>query len=109
MFRKAQTIAMRLLAVAAFTLVIAGASPLLAQEDADEPVGSVWVADEYGNSITVINAQTNEVITTFTAIEAPHNIQVADDGSSVWAISGHDALAPKLCAKRCQPNGHCCS
>lgn len=42
--------------------------------------GTVWVADEEGNSITVINAATNKVITTLDGIEGPHNLQVAPDG-----------------------------
>ncbi len=42
--------------------------------------GAVWVADEEGNSITVINAATNRVITTLNGIESAHNLQVAPDG-----------------------------
>ena len=55
--------------------------------------GTVWVADEEGTSITVINATTNKVITTLDGIEGPHNLQVAPDGKTVWAVSGHEALA----------------
>src|SRR3989337_216233 len=55
--------------------------------------GTVWVADEYGNSITVIDAATNKVVTTLTGIEGPHNLQVAPDGKSVWAVSGHESMA----------------
>ncbi|HMN28170.1 MAG TPA: hypothetical protein PKE45_08450, partial [Caldilineaceae bacterium] len=51
--------------------------------------GSVWVADEYGNSITVIDAATNRVAATLTGIEGPHNLQVAPDGKNIWAVSGH--------------------
>ena len=58
--------------------------------------GTVWVADEEGNSITVINAATNKVVTTLEGIEGPHNLQVAPDGKTVWAVSGHDALAVML-------------
>ncbi|CAG0998974.1 hypothetical protein ANRL2_03847 [Anaerolineae bacterium] len=46
--------------------------------------GTVWVADEYGNSVTVIDAVQNEVITTLTGIEAPHNIQASPDGKTIW-------------------------
>lgn len=53
--------------------------------------GTVWVADEQGNSITVINAATNKVVTTLEGIEGAHNLQVAPDGKTVWAVSGHDA------------------
>lgn len=57
------------------------------------PVGSVWVANEDGNSLTVLDAATNEVVTTLNGIAGPHNVQAAADGSSVWAISGHDEMA----------------
>lgn len=58
--------------------------------------GTVWVADEYGNSLTVIDAAQNEVITTLTGIEGPHNIQASSDGKTIWAISGHDSLAVQI-------------
>jgi YVTN family beta-propeller protein len=55
--------------------------------------GTIWVADEYSNSITVINAATNKVVTRLTGIEAPHNLQVSPDNKSVWAVTGHPPLA----------------
>lgn len=58
--------------------------------------GTIWVADEFGNSITVIDASTNEVITTLTGIEGPHNLQVSPDGETVWAVSGHDSTAVQI-------------
>ena len=58
--------------------------------------GSVWVADEEGNSLTVIDADTNTAIARVTGVEGPHNIQAAPDGRSVWAVSGHEALALKF-------------
>lgn len=58
--------------------------------------GTIWVADETGNSITVIDASTNEVIATLTGIEGPHNLQVSPDGTSVWAVSGHDNTAVQI-------------
>lgn len=58
--------------------------------------GSIWVANETGNSLSIIDASTNTVVTTLTGIEGPHNVQAAPDGQTVWAISGHDALAVKL-------------
>lgn len=51
------------------------------------PSGSVWVADEAGNSITVIDAATNAVATTLTGVKGPHNIEVGRDGSVVYAVS----------------------
>lgn len=50
--------------------------------------GSVWVADEGGDSITVIDAATGAVATTLTGISAPHNVQVGRDGAVVYAVSG---------------------
>ena len=42
--------------------------PKASQSETDV-VGTVWVADEEGNSITVIDAATNQVLTTLTGIE----------------------------------------
>jgi YVTN family beta-propeller protein len=55
--------------------------------------GTVWVANEEGNSLTAVDAATQRVVTTLTGVAGPHNIQVAPDGRSVWAISGHDNQA----------------
>jgi YVTN family beta-propeller protein len=69
-------------------------SPASAIAATPQPIqGTVWVADEHGNSITVIDAATNKIVTTLTGIEGPHNLQVAPDGKSVWAVSGHQSLA----------------
>ena len=57
-------------------------------QQAGEVTGTVWVANEDGNSLTAIDAETSEVATTVTGIEAPHNVQVGPDGT-VWAVSGH--------------------
>ena len=35
----------------------------------------------------------NEVVTTLTGINGPHNLQVSPDGQNVWVVSGHDAMA----------------
>src|SRR3972149_2831899 len=67
--------------------------------------GTVWVANEYGNSITAIDASTNQAVATLTGIEGPHNIQAAPDGRSVWAVSGHGALAAMIDAATCQVHG----
>ena len=52
--------------------------------------GTVWVANEDGNSLTAIDASTYEVLSTVTGIESPHNVQVSPDGAAVWAVSGHN-------------------
>jgi YVTN family beta-propeller protein len=58
-----------------------------------EVQGTVWVANEHGNSLIAIDAATNKVVTRLTGIEGPHNLQVAPDGKTVWAVSGHGSLA----------------
>ncbi len=52
--------------------------------------GSVWVADEDGDSLTVVDAATNTVLTTLTGLHQPHNVQVGLDGAIVYALSGSD-------------------
>ena len=55
--------------------------------------GSIWIANEGGNSITVINAGTKEVTATLSGVGGPHNLQVSPDGKSVWVVSGHGSKA----------------
>ncbi len=40
-----------------------------------EQKSTVWVADENGNSITVIDTATNKVVKTIPEIMGPHNVQ----------------------------------
>ncbi len=58
--------------------------------------GAIWVANEHGNSLSVIDASTNRMVATLTGIEGPHNVQVAPDGKSIWAVSGHSNLVIKV-------------
>ena len=46
--------------------------------------GTVWVANEGSGSLTAIDAGRNEVVTTLTGINGPHNLQVSPDGRNVW-------------------------
>jgi YVTN family beta-propeller protein len=55
-------------------------------------VGSVWVADEGGDSLTVLDADSGTVLMTLTGIPAPHNVQAAASGRPVWAVSGAGVL-----------------
>ncbi len=55
------------------------------------PVGTIWVANEQGDTLTAIDARTASVRMTATGIAAPHNIQASDDGSQVWAVSGRNS------------------
>ncbi len=50
--------------------------------------GSVWVANENGNSVSVIDAGSRRVVATLTGVPGPHNIQVSADGDSAWVVSG---------------------
>ncbi|GJF11755.1 hypothetical protein NGTWS0302_10980 [Mycolicibacterium cyprinidarum] len=54
--------------------------------------GSVWVADQEGDSLTVIDADTNAVTTTVTGILHPHNVQVSRDGTTVYAVTGDNRV-----------------
>ncbi len=58
--------------------------------------GSVWVANEDGASLSLIDAGTNKVVTSVEGVEGPHNVQVSPDSRSVWAVSGHDSMAVML-------------
>lgn len=62
----------------------ASASPL--------PAGSVWIADEGGDALTVIDAAANAVAMTVNGIAGPHNVQVGRDGSVVYAVSRTGAV-----------------
>ncbi len=68
------------------------------------PRGMVWVADEGGDSLTVIDATTNKVVKTVTGIMGPHNVQVAPDGKTVWATS-HDNEAVIIDTKSYKERG----
>ena len=67
----------------------AEAPAAIAAPEARVVSGTVWVANEDGNSLTAIDASTNEVLSTVTGIDSPHNVQVSPDGGVVWAVSGH--------------------
>lgn len=54
--------------------------------------GSVWVADEGADSLSVIDAATHSIAMTMTGINAPHNVQAVRDGAVVYATSGADMV-----------------
>ena len=58
--------------------------------------GTVWVANEGDDSLTAIDAATNEVVATLRGIAGPHNLQVSPNGRNVWAVSGHESMAVML-------------
>lgn len=75
-------------ALAAITLLAATLTGCSDKTQSSPPrSGSVWVADEGNDSISVIDAATNTVTMTLTGIKGPHNIQVSRDSSVVYAVS----------------------
>lgn len=104
-----------ILATAVLLAAAAAAAVIFATgEDGSQPTvadhsgmveGTVWVANEDGASLTAIDASRNEVAVTLTGIEGPHNLQVSPDGKSVWAVSGHDAMAVMLDATGFEVHG----
>jgi YVTN family beta-propeller protein len=50
--------------------------------------GTVWVANEKGNSISVLDARSARVVTTLTGVGSPHNVQAGADGDAVYVVSG---------------------
>lgn len=54
--------------------------------------GSVWVADEGSDTVSVLDAATGVLRATLTGLPSPHNVQASADGSTVWAVSGAGLL-----------------
>lgn len=63
-----------------------------AESAASTAVGSVWVADEGGDSLTVIDVTTNTVAVTLTGLANPHNVQVSPDGTTIYAVQADHTL-----------------
>lgn len=82
--------ALTVAATAALTACSAGAAA--PPDETDELTGSVWVANEGGDSLTVLDAATGEVVTTVEGVPQPHNVQASADGETVWAVTGTDQL-----------------
>ena len=59
--------------------------------DYGEIAGAVWVANEGSDTLSVIDAATNEVAATLTGVAAPHNVQ-AGNGAAVLATSAAGAV-----------------
>ena len=74
-------------ALVALLTVLSGCTEERPASTAPPPSGSVWVADEGADSISVIDAATNAVRMTLNGIKAPHNIQVGRGGAVVYAVS----------------------
>lgn len=54
--------------------------------------GSVWVANEGGDSLSVVDTTNNAVVATVAGLKHPHNVQVSRDGATVYAVSGSDLV-----------------
>lgn len=67
-------------------LALAGCASATVATPADPLVeGSVWVANEGAGSVSVLDADTGEVIATLSGIAAPHNVQASSSRDVVWA------------------------
>ncbi|WP_258725244.1 YncE family protein [Cellulomonas sp. NS3] len=67
--------------------------------------GTVWVANEGEGTLTAIDADSGQVLTTVTGIPSPHNVQTSPDGSTVWAVSGHNKALVALDAESYELRG----
>ena len=74
-------------AVSVAVAVLGGCGQQPTAPSASPRSGSVWVADEGHDSITVIDASTTTTAMTLNGIKGPHNIQVSRDGAAVYAVS----------------------
>ena len=81
--------AQRIIGAFAAVLTVSACSGKPQDSPAASPAatGSVWVADEGADSLTVIDAASNTVTATLTGITGPHNVSVSPDGAVVYAVS----------------------
>lgn len=86
-------------------VLIAAAPPGTASALQPDVPGTVWVANEYGHSVSAIDATTNTVRMTIEGIDTPHNLQVSPDGLGVWVVSGHTDTAVMLDARTGEVHG----
>lgn len=94
-----------LAAVAGALVAVTRGSSEATSDHAGMVRGTVWVANEGGGALTAIDAGSNRVVATLNGIEGPHNVQVAPDGRSVWAVSGHDSYAAMVDAASLKLHG----
>ena len=70
--------------------------PVQAQPSTPAPTavgaGSVWVADEGSDGLSVLDVSTNKVHTTVAGVTGPHNVQVSRDGTTVYAVSSDNMV-----------------
>lgn len=61
--------------------------------------GTIWVANEAGDSVTAIDADTHAVVTEVRGIQAPHNVQASPDGETIWVTSPPRGLVAVIDAR----------
>lgn len=49
-----------------------------------EILGTVYTADQAGDSISLLDTATNQLIATVPAGDEPHNVQISPDGQTLW-------------------------
>ena len=82
------------LAVAALLLTGCAAATSVAEAPKSAASdGAVWVANEHGDSVTVLDPGTGEVIATLTGIDAPHNAQASTTRDAVWVTGTGGVVA----------------
>jgi PQQ-dependent catabolism-associated beta-propeller protein len=67
---------------------------------AAEPAGQVWVTNETGNSVSVINAATNQVERTIAVGKRPRGIGKSPDGHEVYVALGDEGKIAVIDAKK---------
>ena len=61
-------------------------------EQAPPAVGSVWVANDDGDSLSVINAATGAVAVTLSGLSNPRSVQIGRDGMTAYAVQDDATL-----------------
>lgn len=96
----------RLVVVLSAMAVVASALPLilsvaLVREPGGSGVvtGTIWVANEAGDSVAAIDADTHAVVTVVRGIRAPHNVQASPDGATIWVTSPSSGLVAVIDAR----------
>jgi YVTN family beta-propeller protein len=72
-------------------ILVAQVAALAAAGSAHAAAGSVYVADEGANTVTVIDAASFNMIGSIPVGKGPHNVQVSPDGKWVWVTNNGDA------------------
>lgn len=55
--------------------------------------GTVWVANEGDDSISILDAETGDLISTLRSLASPHNVQASPDHETVWVTTTGGVVA----------------